>query len=53
MENTSVENKIQNKNEIGKKWNLLNSETEKGKILNGKSVSTVDVELGVKIVKPL
>ena len=36
MENTSVEYKIENGN--GKKQNLLNSETEKGKIWNGKSV---------------
>ena len=34
MENTSVEYKLEN----GKKRNLLNSETEKGKIWNGKSV---------------
>ena len=34
MENTSVKYKMEN----GKKRNLLNSETEKGKIWNGKSV---------------
>ena len=32
MENTSVEYKIESKNGNGKKMNLLNSETEKGKI---------------------
>ena len=32
MENTSVEHKIENKNGNGKIRNLLNSETEKGKI---------------------
>ena len=36
MENTSMEHEIENENGIF--LNLLNSETEKGKIWNGKSV---------------
>ena len=44
MENTSVEHKIENGN--GKKQNLLHSETEKGKIWNGKSVPLLSMLTG-------
>ena len=46
MENTSVEHKIENKNKNRKNLNLLNSEMEKGKIWNGKSVPLDKEEAG-------